>query len=247
MKAFNWNFIIGLSLIALSAVLYFAHYLIFRDVHHIFLYFIGDTAFLPIEVLLVTLVLHRALSVREKKIMLKKLNMVIGVFFSEVGMALLKCLSMSDPRAKEIRKNIMIHSDWTEREFFKAGEQLQEYEYKIIMEVETLEKLRGFLLEKRNFMLRLLENPSLLEHESFTELLWAVFHLTEELVSRTSLRNLPDPDYQHLYDDISRTYNLLVSEWLRYMKHLQIDYPYLFSFAVRTNPFNPGSSPVIEK
>jgi hypothetical protein len=29
------------------------------------------------------------------------------------------------------------------------------------------------------------------------------------------------------------------------MKHLKEDYPYLFSLAVRTNPFNPDASPVI--
>jgi hypothetical protein len=29
------------------------------------------------------------------------------------------------------------------------------------------------------------------------------------------------------------------------MKHLKIDYPYLFSLAVRTNPFNPDASPEV--
>jgi len=29
---------------------------------------------------------------------------------------------------------------------------------------------------------------------------------------------------------------------LAYMKHLKKEYPYLFSLAVRTNPFDPGAS-----
>lgn len=57
--------------------------LFFRDPHHIFLYLIGDIAFVFIEVLLVTLIIHQLLSRREKQAMLKKLNMVIGAFFSE--------------------------------------------------------------------------------------------------------------------------------------------------------------------
>jgi len=46
---------------------------------------LGDVAFVPIEVLLVTLIIHRLLSEREKRTRLEKLNMVIGAFFSEMG------------------------------------------------------------------------------------------------------------------------------------------------------------------
>ena len=80
----------GLLLILLSILFYSLHYAIFRDLHHIFLYLIGDIAFVFIEVLIVTLILHHILSEREKQAMLKKLNMVIGAFFSEVGTPLLK-------------------------------------------------------------------------------------------------------------------------------------------------------------
>jgi len=76
-RVFNWQVLLGLSLIALSALVYFIHYLIFRDAHHIFIYLIGDIAFVFLEVLLVTLILHQLLRYREKKAMLNKLNMVI--------------------------------------------------------------------------------------------------------------------------------------------------------------------------
>ena len=105
-----------------------------------------------------------------------------------------------------------------------------------------MESLKGFLKEKRPFLLGLLENPNLLEHESFTNLLWAVFHLTEELLHRKSLKDLPDADYKHLAGDISRGYNLLIIEWLYFMAHLKDKYPYLFSLAMRTNPFDAAAS-----
>jgi len=37
-------------------------------------------------------------------------------------------------------------------------------------------------------------------------------------------------------------FQLLVREWLTHMEHLKHDYPYLFSLAVRTNPFDPNAS-----
>jgi len=48
----------------ISFFLYFIHYLIFKDVNHIVLYLIGDIAFLPVQVLIVTVIIDRLLSVR---------------------------------------------------------------------------------------------------------------------------------------------------------------------------------------
>ena len=105
-----------------------------------------------------------------------------------------------------------------------------------------IENLKNFLINKRHFLLALLENPNLLEHESFTNLLWAVFHLTEELANRKDLKTLSGADLQHLTGDIKRAYGIIISEWLSYMSHLKNDYPYLFSLALRTNPFDPNAS-----
>lgn len=71
---------------------------------------------------------------------------------------------------------------------------------------------------------------------------WAVFHLTEELEARADLAHLPASDREHLAGDVRRAYVILISEWLRYMKHLKKEYPYLFSLAVRTNPFDEHAS-----
>jgi hypothetical protein len=52
---------------------------------------------------------------------------------------------------------------------------------------------------------------------------------------------------RHIAGDMQRAYSLLISEWLSYMKHLRENYPYLFSFAMRTNPFDPNASPEIKE
>lgn len=95
---------------------------------------------------------------------------------------------------------------------------------------------------KRDFLLQLLANPTMLEHETFTDLLRAVLHLTEELLHREDFKKLPDSDSEHLEGDIKRAYGLLVKEWLECMKYLKNSYPYLFSLAMRTNPFDSEAS-----
>jgi hypothetical protein len=241
-RLFSWQVLLGLSLIALSALIYFIHYLIFRDIHHIFLYLIGDIGFVFLEVLLVTLILHQLLGYREKKAMLNKLNMVIGMFFSEVGGELLKIFISFDTKPSEITQNLIITNESFEKEFLKICKSVKEHTYNIDSKRGDLEDIRNFLNEKRHFLLDLLGNPNLLEHDSFTNLLWAVFHLTEELSLRKSLNGLPETDYQHLAGDMKRAYHLLILEWLDYMKHLKTNYPYLFSLAVRTNPFDTSAS-----
>ncbi|KPJ62754.1 MAG: hypothetical protein AMS15_02875 [Planctomycetes bacterium DG_23] len=246
MRRFKWQIILGLALVILSAFVYFIHYVIFRDTHHIFIYLIGDVAFVFIEVLLVTLIIHQLLSEREKRARLEKLNMVIGAFYSEVGTRLLTYLSDFDPSLDKIRKGLLIEGDWSEQEFKSIAKRLRNYDYEVDIDKVNLDHLRTFLLGKKDFLLRLLENPNLLEHASFTGLLRAVFHLTEELAHRDSIEDLPQSDYEHLAGDIKRFYVLLVHQWLDYMKHLKDNYPYLFSLAMRTNPFDQEASAIVE-
>ncbi|MBI1811117.1 MAG: hypothetical protein HYR78_04160 [Nitrospirae bacterium] len=245
-KILNWQVLLGISLVALSAVLYLLHYAIFRDSHHIFIYLLGDIAFVPIEVLLVTLIIHRLLNAREKRAMLKKMNMVVGIFFSEVGTALLKYLSAFDSQPDKIGARLVVASRWSEQEFSTVKKYVNGYDCRIDIHKGDLQGLRDFLVGERRFLLTLLQNPNLLEHEFFTDLLWAVSHLTEELSHRKDLKTLPKPDYEHLSGDIKRAYIMLITEWLAYMKHLKESYPYLFSLAVRTNPFDPAASPIVD-
>ncbi|KJR98187.1 MAG: hypothetical protein VR68_11225 [Peptococcaceae bacterium BRH_c4a] len=214
MKRHSWYIILGICLILVSALFYLAHYAIFRDARHIFIYLMGDIAFLPIEVLLVSMIIHKVISHREKTVMREKLNMVIGAFFSEAGTDLITCLSTFSKEDKLAGRS---------QPDSRRGD---------------LQGLNDFLFNKREFLLRLLENPTLLEHESFTELLQAVFHLTEELEYRPDLNNISEADHDHLTEDMSRAYTSLISQWIKYMNYLEGNYPYLFSLAQRINPLD---------
>ena len=245
MKRLNWQVMLALSLIIMSLLLYLLHYAIFRDPHHIYIYMLGDIAFIPIEVLLVAVIVHQLLSNREKRVRLEKMNMVIGAFFSELGTTMLTFFSDYDPNLDHIRRNLIVTNDWSKEEFSRVSKLLKNYGCEIDIEKADLVYIRGFLAQKRDFLLRLLENPILLEHESFTQLLQAVFHLTDELENREELKQLPDSDRKHIAGDIKRAYGLLIVEWLNYMKYARDNYPYLFSLAMRTNPFDQSASVVL--
>ena len=190
MKFLNWKIQLALALIGASAGLYGLNYLIFRDTNYMLRLFLAQLGFLPISVLLVTIILNQLLAQRAKAAKLAKLNMVIGAFFSEVGGALLKTLSACDRRLPDFQQQVAHISHWTAPDFAGFSQGLAENDFHIEIKAGDLENLRDFLLKKRDFLLRLLENPNLLEHDSFSSLLLAVFHLTEELAQRTDLHRL---------------------------------------------------------
>ncbi|WP_214020273.1 hypothetical protein [Methanoculleus sp.] len=241
----TWEVRLGIVLVALPVVIYGVKYLLLGDAGNTYQYIFNALGFLPINVLLVTLILNQLLSIRAKRERLEKLNMVIGTFFSEVGTGLLTYLSNRDPHLPEVRQDLVVTDAWTPEIFSAVRDRLRHHRCRVAVDAADLQDLCRYLTERRGFLLRLLENPVLLEHESFTDLLRAVFHLTEELERRGDFAGLPESDIAHLAGDVERVYGLLIGQWLGYMEYLQKNYPYLFSLAMRSNPFDETASPVV--
>ncbi|MDO9069009.1 MAG: hypothetical protein Q7W05_11210 [Deltaproteobacteria bacterium] len=246
MKLSRWYIFLAALLAAISFSFYLAQVLIFHKPHDTFFYMLQDLAFVPIQVLLVTLILNDLMVRREKKALLNKMNMVIGAFYSEAGNELIARLAQYDPGFNDLVALARPGAGWKDEDFIKAHRQLEGKECQIDARRAELEALKDFLSEKRGFVLGLLENQNLLEHATFTDLLWSVTHLTEELQFRTSLKDLPPADFQHLSGDIKRVYGLLLGEWLGYARHLKESYPYMYSLVVRHNPFDPEAKINIE-
>ena len=245
MKGVRNYLLLGLAFVAVSALLYYVHYLVFHDPHHIFIYMVGDLAFLPLEVFLVVIVIERILARREKQAFLYKLNMVIGAFFSEIGNHLLAHLLGCIRNRDQIAARLNVRANWTAKDFKDADEFANYLRIDIDIHQVDIDYLKRYLHEKRIYLLTLLENPNLLEHDRFTDLLWATTHLSEELQARDSFDSLPEEDLAHLAVDIQRLYDHLTSEWLDYVQHLKAMYPFLFSLVLRTHPFQDNPSPVV--
>jgi len=246
MKRFTWYSLIGFSLLSISGLVYLGEIYLFHRESDTLFYMLQDIAFVPIQVLLVSIIVEELLSRREKQAKLSKMNMAIGTFFSEAGTELLRRFAAFDQSVSQIRSRLLVKGEWTDQEFASVRRFLTSYECSIDTGIRDLEALKSFLLDKRGFMLSLLENPNLLEHESFTDLLFAVFHLTEELAVRKTVGSLAKPDYIHVANDLKRAYVLLLAEWITYVRHLKNAYPFIFSLVIRTNPFDPNASPEIK-
>lgn len=242
----RWKLIVGIGLITLSLVLFTAHYLIFHDEHHLFIFFFGDLAFIPIEILIVTLIIDQLLEGREKQQRMEKLNLVIGTFFSTIGTPLLATLSRADPGIVSVKSHLVIRDNWGAGQFRDVQVCLDSHACAISGDQIDKELLRSFLLGSEEFIIRIVENPMVFEHESFTGLILAINHLTEELKARRDFATLPPADHHHLSVDIQRVYALLVPEWLKYMSYLKDHYPYLFNLAMRTNPFDDSASVIVK-
>ena len=248
MRFRRWQIVIAATLLALAVLGYAARWELFSRpaLHNEMLrYLVDDIAFLFIQVLLVSLLLDGLIQRRAREAMLNKLNMIIGAFFSECGTDLLERLAQVDRQLSEVRSDLVPTATWSEQDYERAKRAFREHRPVIDLGGCDLAELRRRLDREKPYFLGLLGNQALLEHETFTDLLWAVTHLAEELSARDDLSALPPPDVSHLAADAQRAYTLLGVQWLDYLLHLQTKYPYLFSLALRTNPLDPEASVVL--
>lgn len=235
-----------LIFVSLSLVIYIIQIFIYRRISDTGFYFLQDMAFLPLQVAIVTVIISKFLSIREKKARTKNMNMAINAFFAEVGTELIKYLNKFIVISENIQIELNINAKWTTRDYLKAIKTIKGYDFPIDSRSSDLTELKEILSYKRNFLLIMLENSNLLEHDTFTDMLWAIFHLTDELTERKSFEALPEPDLLHLTIDMKRAYVALTIEWVNYCSRLKIDYPYLFSMEIRKNPFDENRSIIIK-
>ena len=244
MSRFAWQFRLGLLFLCCSAAVYSAKLLLIDNLKGTVEYVFNSFGFLFINVLMVTLVISELLSIRARRERMEKMNMVIGTFFSEVGSGLLGRIISRDPRRENINQGVLSCINNGEN-FSDMKKAVDNHSFSYDPDLHGISDIHEYLKKHRDFLLRLLENPVLLEHQGFTRLLQATFHLEEELSRRGSFSDLPVTDFAHLAGDVSRVYRLLAGEWVRYLEYLNRNYPYLYSLAVRTNPFDESASVII--
>jgi len=204
---------------------------------------LGVAVFLGVVANATQLLLQR----RQERLRMQRIHMLIGIFFSELGNELLHLCVSFDSQIDKLREDIVIDINSVDDSFINLKQKLKSYVYKIDADSVDIEKVKDILVSKGDFVIRLLENPGLHEHESFTELLRAIFHLREELMARGEIASLPSTDVEHLSNDLNRIYPILVNHWIGYIYYLKTNYTYLYSLALRANPFSPTKSVVIKE
>lgn len=228
---------IVISLLIVSAAIYAFQVFLYHDWKDTSFYMLQDWAFLPIQIALVTVVVGKIMNDHEKQERLEKTRILTSSFFSDLGNELMAALVPSIADVQGIQKAVLPDQNWTRQDFANAVEEMKRTSIPLICKGEDFLKLKKILDEKRMTLLVIASNPSLLEHESFTDLLWAIFHLTDELSYRTNLQDLSAGDFMHLNADTERVLKELLLNWLCHMEFLQKEYPYLYQLEVHRNPF----------
>jgi hypothetical protein len=175
----------------------------------------------------------------------EKTNMLVGLFFSQVGTSLLATCARLDPGREDLARLLRDPGGIGNKELNGLTATLLSRTYALDCREFDLAGIRDTLGQKLDVITILLQNPDLEEHSRFTDLLQALLHLWQELVHREVPCDLPEKDTSHLSGDLNRVYGLLVTEWVVYLGHLKIHYPYLYSLAIRTNPFDENASVII--
>jgi len=236
--------LVGIVLLP-SALLYLLHFALFRDARNVGFYTLMDLAFLPVQAILVSAVLEAFLSRREAAARTKKLGMVSGAFFSEVGDGLLALLARRDQAAAARREVLRVGVAWRKADFEAAARASRALGLGLDLGPAEFRELGEYLAARRDFLLRLLENPLLLDHEALTDALMAVFHAHDELRLRSGFEGLPESDLAHLGKDLERAYGALVEARLLHLEALKAGYPFLYSLALRADPLVAAGEPLV--
>jgi len=233
-------------LLVLSSIIYLIQLMLFNSPRDTFFNLMQDLAFLPVQVALVTIALSKMIGEREKRERLNKTNMLVSAFFSEFGIDLMRQLISCVNNLDEIAPYLNIKEEWSSKNYATASNELKTLKIIVESKPKYLLELREMLEKKRETLMVILSNPALLEQEAFTDMIWAIFHLSNELLARDRIDDLPDKDISHLNDDIKRAFRAILIHWIGYMKHIKINYPYLFSLEMRRNPLNKESEVIIQ-
>lgn len=226
-----------LLLLCASALLYAIHYLIFRDLHHLAIFGLHELAFVPLEVILVTLGLDQLVEKTHREEARSKVSIIETLYFNESGGTMLRYLTSFDPDAARLRELLQVTQDWRSSDFRQAIRQLKSYPFLLDLDRIDFFGLHYHLSQRHEYYRSMLENPALTQSEAFTEMIMKIYLLWEELDGRTNLYQLPEKDRNYLAELLHEIYRELTEYWLDNVYNHSIHNRFRLHRAVESNPF----------
>ena len=248
----KWKIKFSIIMVIAIIVIYGSNILVLKDPEHVISYIWTHLGFIPVDILVVAFLLDEIISKKEKEAMMEKLDMIMSTFFSELGNDLIKQLNAVNPYQADTSYLETIKT-WDDKDYENKLNEIKNINIPFKADVapenreEYLTNIRNLLINKRDFIVGLLNNTNLLEKEEFSQLLNSILHLDEELEHRPDLSNISDVDFNHLNGDMQRIYNKLVHEWIYYLKYLNKHYPYMIALIIRTNPFDENADAYVKE
>ncbi|MDO4619497.1 MAG: hypothetical protein Q4B09_02645 [Lachnospiraceae bacterium] len=214
-----------LLLLLMSAVVYGIQLLIFHDPNTTEFYILQDIAFLPISIAVATVVIGQYVDSREKQERREKTQMLTSTFFTEIGIELLELLlplTTDKETVNALLDRMDIDDDKTLDELRPV---IRQSELPLKADEKSYETIRNLIIDRREILLIISSNPLLLDHEDFTKLLWALFHLLDEFRLRGTYTELSDGDLAHMEHDLEELLKLLLTSWARNVLFTKRNYP----------------------
>ena len=228
MKNLKHYLFVSFILILLSFIMFLFHYLIFGQLENTIYYSLMSLCFIPINILAVTLVFEKLVERRARLERLNKLNMLVGLFFSDIGFTLLKLITTGDEKLQ------FLDLDFSN---LKACiNKLNSHDHEVNFEMINYPELKELVIGGRDILSNLIVNENILEHETFAALLMSLMHLRDEILF-IQHKELTQDDCMHLKGDLMRVYKVLTFQWINYLSHLKQFYPYQYNSAIKFNPF----------
>ena len=182
----RWKIKFSIIMVIAIIIIYGSNILVLKDPEHVISYIWTHLGFIPVDILIVAFVLDEIISKKEKEAMMEKLDMIMSTFFSEVGNDLISQLSSVNKHKADTSYLESIKS-WDDKDYENKLKEIKNINIPFRADVtsedreEYLTNIRNLLINKREFIVGLLNNPNLLEKEEFSKLLTAILHLDEEL------------------------------------------------------------------
>lgn len=187
-----------------------------------------NIAFIPIDILVVAIIFDNIIDFKNYKDRNNKLNMLVGLFYSEIGFQLMHYIIQGDEKAINL---ITDFSNINEIENL-----LRNHNYVVNIDNIDIQSINNLLYNNNSLLINLISNENVILYDDFTDLLIAVSHIRDEIIfiEKYSLLELGQ---DHIEEDIGRVYKIITLEWVKYIGYLEKTYPFLYHNAVRVNPF----------
>ena len=224
-------------LLCTSVVLYVLHYLVFRDLHHIGIFFLHELAGMPLEVILVSLFFDKLIEKTHEEENKSKLSIIETLFFNESGGNMLRYLSSFDPNFQQLSAVLAVRMDWKSVDYQAARLHLKDYPFHLDVEKVDFFGLHYHLDERHAYYRNILENPALTQSNEFTELVMKIYLMWEELDCRTDLYNLDLHEKHYLGELLTEIYEELVVYWLDNAHNHSIHNRPRLHRVIETSPF----------
>lgn len=228
MKSLKHYLFVSGILIFLSGIMFLTHFLIFGQLGNTMYYSLMSLCFIPINILAVTLVFEKLVERRTRIERLSKLNMLVGLFFSDIGFNLLKLIVAGDEKVQSLGLDF--------NDLKSCRNKLNDHNHEVDFYKINYPELKELVIGGRDILSSLISNENILEHESFANLLMSLMHLRDEIMFLKH-KELTKEDCDHLKGDLVRVYKDLTFQWIDYLSHLKQFYPYQYNSAIKFNPF----------